>query len=650
MKRIIVLCSLLASFTFAQLPSVAVMQSLSDEESKISPQELSHLTKELHSIAGTKLPLDKFSLMPIDEVQKTYEKRFGSKDGGAKAYSEDCEEGKCMGRIVDELGFNFGARCDFSTVRKQLYLNCELYGTLEGESQSRSLGRIEPTPIKDFNEAQALIKKKAPDMFDKITKTPRELCMAEKKIWDNGACKTTEQIAMDKCSNAGKNWVDGACKSMDQIACEAEAKSGKRWSGDECKTAEQIACENKGSVWMNGICLSQAATPAPAGVAQAAGGNYVAQIVTQPAGASLLLNGSPYQGCPKTPCQISLYENRVRLSATLSEHETKDTTVTITMPNQLIAIKLKPKTYSVSFTSEPSRASMVLEDDQYTYKCQTPCNMSFTKGRVKVSVGLDTFYERKDTTIYVSEDGQYVNFKLDPNYGTLDINPAYSDGIGKNESWTLKTGGESFPLGQIGLLPGDHQIRLTHRCYEDITARARIGRNETTNFDMSDKLVLKQGTLVLKAERYYSSIFGFSKQTKVPFSVNGKAAGETDFNGSVPLCSEIEIDNQKVYVSLKQGDPAEYTYRTRSYWPSIVSSIAGAAILAYGLYQNSEIENVYKKEYVSLESVENGSKSESDVESEYNKAWDKVESTKFRRNLAYILGSASFAVGVILWF
>jgi len=80
-----------------------------------------------------------------------------------------------------------------------------------------------------------------------------------------------------------------------------------------------------------------ASTPTPA-----VGGNVVAQIETEPAGAALKINGIPYQGCPKTPCTISLYENRFKLTASLDEHETSDTNLVITLPNQLVNIKLKP--------------------------------------------------------------------------------------------------------------------------------------------------------------------------------------------------------------------------------------------------------------------------------------------------------------------
>jgi len=720
-------CSLLASLAFAQLPNVAVMKSLTDEESKITPQELTLLTKELHSVAGGTLPSDKFSLMPIDEVQKTYEKRFGSKDDGAKAYNEDCEEGKCMGRIVDELGFNFGTRCDFSTVSKQLYLNCELYGTLEGESQSRSLGRIEPTPIKDFKEAQALIKKKAPDMFNKITKSPQEVCETGGNVWENGVCRTAAQIAKEACEAEGKKWIGGACKSQAQIVCEATA--GRKWHGEECKTAEQIACENKGStwVWVNGVCRSQVAAPipAPAVAAPATNVNYTARIVTEPAGASLYLNGMPHQNCPKTPCTISVYDNLLRLKVDLNKYETTDTAVTITMPNELITIKLSPKRYRVGFASAPSGAFLFAEDDQGTQQCHTPCDMFFRKGKVKVSTGFDKYYENKDTTIIVKEeDGQFVALGLDPKYGTLnikgassewnlqiggessslnnirllpgtykaklinndyepidfsvdikknehkvfdisdklvhrygflDIKPAsYLDGIGKDEEWILTLDGEFSSLSERRLLHGEHRLRLTHNCYEDITAEVKVGRNEKTDFDISDKLVLKQGTLVLRSKR---KVRNLSK----PVFVNGKQVGETPFEGSVPLCSEIKIGKEgkqeTVFVKLEHNKPVEYTQRETTTGSHILGAVLDAAGLtflglSYGYFWIRD-DRAYKN-YADARpfSADGSIKPSSDYRDLYDSKWEDVEKYHSKGNTFLIIGSAVLAlgIGVHIWF
>jgi hypothetical protein len=643
MRKIIVFCLMLASLALAQkIDSVAVLKSLTDRESKITPEQLNLLSQEVYGVASKELPRNKFYLMSLDDVEKKL---------GPQTYFENCSETECVKTFVDQLGINYGARCDIYSVDKQLFVTCDLYGTEKG-----NIAKIPPEPVKNIAEAQALIRKEVPAMFHQITKSPQEICSATPgKMWWEGACSSKEEI----CTNSGGIWdkKDEDCKSKDQISC--ELKKGFKWEGRVCKSPAQQNCDKKGLEWdfVNEKCKPAVAVhiptpapiPVPSGVAPGmgdGGSGYRAQIQTEPAGASLNLNGAPY--CNSTPCPISVYERSVRLTATLNDYETADTTINITMPDQIVKIKLKQKVYPVDVATEPSGVSVALEGEADFFECQTPCVWYFKKGNVKVSV-RDKFYESKDTAIFVAKETE-VNLKLNPNYGVLNIDPAYSDDIGKNESWSLTIDGEPSPLGEIKFLPGNYNGKLSHNCYEDIKIdNVRIEKDGRVDFDMSDKLALKQSGLVLKAERYYSSFFStFNKQVSVPFSVNGKVAGETAFNGSVPLCSEIEIDSKKIDAKLESGGSVEYTYKMRSYLPSIISGAVGTALLIYGLYQNSEIENVYMKEYVNKDIKTFVSVDQ--LKGEYDKAWDEVESTKSARNLAYVLSGISFALGVVLWF
>jgi len=149
--------------------------------------------------------------------------------------------------------------------------------------------------------------------------------------------------------------------------------------------------------------------PPPAIQASVATGNYVAQIVTEPSGASVLLNGTHYQGCQKTPCTISLYENRFRLSVSLDDHYTVDTSFVIALPNQVVTVKLKPKMHVVNVTSDPSGATVNFDG----ITCVTPCpSRFFRRGNVKIKAMLDK-HEDADTVVFVS-DHTNVNLKLKP--------------------------------------------------------------------------------------------------------------------------------------------------------------------------------------------------------------------------------------------
>jgi len=220
-KAIWILCLLLASLAFAQRQSVVVLPSLATPETKLTPKQKELLTEEVRTIAA-KLPSAGFFLMKQDEVNEVL---------GDEAFVSACEEGTCVGQLVKQLQANFGARCDAYAVGGQLYLKFELYGTFKGQNEAQTIDQFND-PVKSFADMQAVIKKKVPAIFNMITKSPQDACVAGGNVWENGVCKTAEQIAMEFCQSEGKTWINGACKSRAQIACEATA--GRKWVGEEC--------------------------------------------------------------------------------------------------------------------------------------------------------------------------------------------------------------------------------------------------------------------------------------------------------------------------------------------------------------------------------------------------------------------------------
>jgi len=251
MKKIIVLYLLLATFAFAQKQSVVVLPSL-DLDSKLTPKQKELLMEEVRTIA-TKLPQTDFFLMKQDEVNERL---------GDEAVANACAEGTCVGNLIKRLQATFGARCEVSADGKQLYLRFELYGTLKGDNVARTVDQFNE-PVKNFAEMQAMIKKKVPAIFEKITKSPQENCENDGNIWENGACVTIAQMAKAACEAEKKIWRNSECKSKEQIIC--EATKGKEWQNGECKTTVQIACEAGGKVWVNGVCKSSAPESPKAG-------------------------------------------------------------------------------------------------------------------------------------------------------------------------------------------------------------------------------------------------------------------------------------------------------------------------------------------------------------------------------------------------
>ena len=697
MKQIIVFCLMLASLALAQQRQiVVVLPSVADDDAKLTPNQLNALTEEVRNVVTKTLPQKDFLLMKQDEVMEAL---------GEDAFFKACDEKTCLGSLMEKVQANFGARCDVYIVDKQLRLKFELYGTPKGESKARTIGQF-TKKARDFAEMEAVIKKEVPPIFDLIGKTEQERCLdTPGKMWVDGDCITGKELAQKDClqkSGQGYVWDGEDCRSREEISC--KNRKGYKWEGNECKSPAWQECDKKGWDWVNEKCSNPAVAPA---IAPAMGGGYVAKIVTEPAGATLNLNGVPYQGCTKTPCSILLYQNSVRLSAILNDYDTADTAITITMPNQVVDIKLKPKTYAVSFTSEPSGASLTLEGYG---KCETPCRMFLAKGGIKVTAGL-MYYDRKDTTVAITgSSNQQIDLKLSPNYGTLDINGASSDwnfkvgdkslpldnirllpgsytakltnyyyedidfivdikknerksydisdkivprfgylkinrsylsGIGNNEDWHLMIGNEHYSLGEVKLLHGEHQVRLTHSCYEDINFKTKIERNGRTSFDMQDKVALKQGTLVLRAKRKM-------KNLSMPVYVDGKQVGETPFEGSVPICSKVRIGNEgkeNVYVKPEHNEAVEYIYKDdtfKSHLLGAVFDVTGAVFLVQSMAAWSDRAK-YRKDYVNME--------KGDLTA-FDKAWKKEEDAHSKGNTFLIIGGAALVlgIGVHVWF
>jgi hypothetical protein len=126
--------------------------------------------------------------------------------------------------------------------------------------------------------------------------------------------------------------------------------------------------------------------------------------------------------------------------------------------------------------------------------------------------------------------------------------------------------------------------------------------------------------------------------------VNGKQAGETPFSGSVPMCSQIEVDGKKVDINLEHNKSAAYTHNLPT-WKSTLLSVAigavGAGFILTG-YVIADMNNNAANEYNSLKS---------------GKPWEYYylrEERKYAENpnLYFGIGGViiASAIGVYLWF
>jgi len=212
------------------------------------------------------------------------------------------------------------------------------------------------------------------------------------------------------------------------------------------------------------------------------------------------------------------------------------------------------KNYLANITSEPEGAVLNINGVNANDCAKTPCKIVLAEGNVRIIATLDQ-YEKSDTTILLKQNNQKINIRLNPNFGILEIKPAYTDGIGKNEQWNLVINGKTFSSLENRLPPDEYEVKLSHRCYEEISFDVGINKGgKRTVFDMAGYKTLKKGGLFLNAKKN-------GELTSAPVFVNDNMVGETPFNGPVPVCAKIEVGNsrEKVEIKLKHNDKVSHT-------------------------------------------------------------------------------------------
>jgi uncharacterized repeat protein (TIGR02543 family) len=211
-------------------------------------------------------------------------------------------------------------------------------------------------------------------------------------------------------------------------------------------------------------------------------------------------------------------------------------------------------TYTVNVNTTPQGAGLSFNGIPVSSCTKSPCNVELPGGKVRILAALAQ-YETADTTVIVNSNNQYISINLKPNVGVLAIKPAYSGNIGADRGWSLSINGEQAFAYENTLSPGNYSVKLNHDCYEEISFKAGIVKGRSETFDMAQHLKLKTGILVLYAQRDGLPV-------SEPVFVNGSPAGQTPFNGYVPVCSEITIGNNgdKVNVAIAHNKTVQHRY------------------------------------------------------------------------------------------
>jgi hypothetical protein len=326
--------------------------------------------------------------------------------------------------------------------------------------------------------------------------------------------------------------------------------------------------------------------------------------------------------------------------------------------------------YIVNITIDPPEADLSIGGEPVSCE-KMPCKHTIAEGNAPMTVSLDQ-YETKDTVVKVSQNNQNISMKLKPNFGVLTVNPAFSDYIGSNSPWNLSLNNKNFSIFEnrpfeTRLQRNRYKGKITHECYEDVNFDIGIEIGKSEKFDMSDKLVLKSGGLVLEAERNGEPVVE-------PIFINGKRAGETPFSKEVPICSRIEIGNDRdvVNVQLKYKEDVKYIHTydiptdiaqmdiptdtgqrdiptnisqsetknssksAAAFWTALALDALGAGFVIYGVTQHFAAKKAHD-DYMDMKSG---------TAEEFESAWKKVEDAKSNRTLFYVIGGVSLGLGI----
>ena len=317
------------------------------------------------------------------------------------------------------------------------------------------------------------------------------------------------------------------------------------------------------------------------------------------------------------------------------------------------------KRYLVNLSTEPPGAILSFNGVPAAGCPKTPCKIELGDGNVRIIAALEQ-HEIVDTTVSIARNNQSIAIRLKSSFGVLEIKPAYLDNIGEEDNWNLTINDRAYSSFENKFSPGNYNVKLNHRCYELVSFVAGINKGSHEIFDMASHIKLKKGGLDLSALRNGEPVVE-------PVFVNGKKVGDTPFSDAVPLCSEIEIgeNRETVNLDLKHNEKVRYTLKLdksvqglgdsyaekdagkifKTFWVVLGLGLdwAGAGIIYMGYNKNDKAKERYEY-YKNM--------GPNDSAQQYEVAWNDVERLRSDRNMLYILGGVLLAsgIGVHIWF
>lgn len=210
------------------------------------------------------------------------------------------------------------------------------------------------------------------------------------------------------------------------------------------------------------------------------------------------------------------------------------------------------KSYIVSVNSNPAGAVFSVDGRPDGSCNKTPCDITLSAGSHRFSFGLKMYFD-KDTIFEVTQSGQKLAVKLNPNFGELTLKPQLQSGVGSASDLGFEIDGNKDSGEKFRLAPGRYGVTISHGCYE--TARFNVNINSGSDLVFDKPLVAKTGGLDLR-------VLENGRPKALPVFVNGNRMGVTPFLETIPVCSKITVgdDQEQVSVKLKANETVTYKH------------------------------------------------------------------------------------------
>ncbi|WP_173475707.1 PEGA domain-containing protein [Fibrobacter succinogenes] len=216
------------------------------------------------------------------------------------------------------------------------------------------------------------------------------------------------------------------------------------------------------------------------------------------------------------------------------------------------------QSFVVNVSTNPSGAALSIDGRPIPQCAATPCKILVEAGSHRFVAVLE-HHEDGEGQFAINENGQDVSINLVPRYGTLNLDFDFKMG-GNYEDLNIKVDGRRVKASKKVLMdPGTHEVSISHRCYASMSFKIGMFKDKEETFKESLKPI--EGGLSLKAH----SIAGVEQS--LPVYVRGTKVGQTPYLGTIPVCSNIEVEDsngrQKIDVTMNAGEVTEYDYVVR---------------------------------------------------------------------------------------